>query len=100
MKVLAYDYDIQAVSTSVADSTFMGRHNGTELTIRICTGMDRQHQESTMIHEIIEAIVWQLKLKLEEEQVIGLEIGLYNVLRNTGVDLSPLMRELDGCKNV
>jgi hypothetical protein len=95
MKILAYDYEIKAVPTPIADSTLFGRHDGQDLTIRICTGMDRQHQESTMIHEVIESIVWQLKLKLEEEQVIGLEVGLYNVLRNVGVDLGPLMSELD-----
>lgn len=94
MKILAYDYKIKAESAPVEKLAFMGRHNGGDLNIIICTGMPRQNQESTMIHEIIEAINWQLKVNLREQQIIFLEIGLYNVLRNAGVDLRPLMVEL------
>ncbi len=95
MKILAYDYQIIARQTPVEDSKIFGRHNANELTITICTGMGRQHQESTMLHEILEAINWQLQLNLDEHKTICLECGLYKVLKDAGVDLKPLMRELD-----
>lgn len=95
MKILAYDYQVKAFRSTLDNTIHMGQHNANELTITICTGMQRQHQESTMIHEIIESINWQLALGLEEEKILNLEIGLYNVLKNAGVDLSPLMHELD-----
>jgi len=94
MKILAYDYKIKAQPSPVEQLVLMGRHDANELTITICTGMDRQHQESTMIHEIFEAINWQLQMKLEEKQIIDLEIGLYNTFKNAGVNLEPIMREL------
>jgi hypothetical protein len=98
MRILAYDYKIVGTTTAIADSTYMGRHDSYELTIYICTGMQKQHRESTMIHEIIEAINWQLKLGLKEKQIIGLESGLYDVFRNTRINMSPLMQELDNKK--
>jgi hypothetical protein len=95
MKILAYDYEIKAQPAPVEQIVLMGRHDANALRITICTGMDKQHQESTLIHEVLEAINWQLQIKLEEQQIICLEVGLYNVLQNTGVDLGPLMKELE-----
>jgi hypothetical protein len=99
MKILAYDYQIKGLSNPVETATLFGRHDSNSLTITICTGMQRQHQESTMIHEVFEAINWQLKIGLEEQQIICLEAGLYHVLRNAGVNLDPLMKELDATKS-
>ena len=42
----------------------------------------RSQQESTLIHEIIEAINWNYKLELEEGQIQGLEAGLYQTLKD------------------
>lgn len=95
MKILAYDYKINAATTPLVDLKNMGAHDSHALTITICTSMLRQHQESTMIHEIIESINWQLGLQFSEQNILSLEVGLYNVLRNAGVDLNPLMKELD-----
>jgi len=39
-------------------------------------------QESTLLHEVIEAINWQQKIGLEENQICQLETGLYQVLKD------------------
>ena len=95
MKILAYDYKIKAVAMPVENLKNMGVHNALDLTITICTGMLRQHQESTMLHEIIESVNWQLGLELCEQNILSLEIGMYNALRNAGVNLGPLVVELE-----
>ena len=95
MKILAYDYTIRAAATPIIDLKNMGAHDSIGLTITICTFMLQQHQESTMIHEIIESVNWQLGLGLEEQKILSLEVGIYSALCNAGVDLHPLMRELE-----
>lgn len=95
MKILAYDYKIKAATTPIVALKDMGRHDSLDLTITICTSMLRQHQESTMLHEIIESVNWQLGLELCEQNILSLEVGMYSALHNAGVDLSPLMRELE-----
>jgi hypothetical protein len=94
MKILAYDYEVKALPIDAGFSNVYGQHNANELSITICTGMVKQNQESTMIHEIIESINWQLGMHLKEEQIIRLEIGLYNTLKNAGIDFAPMMKEL------
>jgi len=95
MRILAYDYKFEAITTPMTNLKNMGTHDSLGLTITICTSMLRQHQESTVFHEIIESVNWQLGLGLSEQKILALEVGIYNTLHNAGVDLDPLMKELD-----
>lgn len=59
-----------------------GTHDGKYNKIWINIAWSQSQQESTLIHEIIEAINWLQALGLEDRQVQGLEAGLYQVLKD------------------
>lgn len=52
-----------------------------------------QMQTTAIIHEIIEAINYQLELKLKHNQIMSLECGIFQSLKEKGVDLSVLIEE-------
>ena len=68
-----------------------GAFQGTYPRMRIRETLDKQTRESTTLHEVLEAIDWRLDLKLKHETIMRLEAGLYQVLTQNGVDLSPLL---------
>ena len=41
-------------------------------------------QEETLHHEILEAVLYHLGLKLEHEKIIGISEGMYTVLKENG----------------
>ncbi len=45
----------------------------------------QSQQESTLLHEIIEALDFNLELKLEYNQISQLKVGLYQVLKDNGI---------------
>ncbi|HNU72888.1 MAG TPA: hypothetical protein PKL48_14390 [Thermodesulfobacteriota bacterium] len=68
-----------------------GTFQGTYPRIRIRETTDKQTRESTTLHEVLEALNWRLNLDLKHETIMRLEAGLYQVLTQNGVDLSPLL---------
>lgn len=90
MKVLGYDYRIDRTQT-VDSLSSMGRFQVRPQLIHIANDQADEQKISTLIHEVIEAINYHLKLDLEEKEVMGLEAGLYQVLKDAGVDLKPLL---------
>lgn len=90
MKILGYDYKVTPVAN-------MGEHGCLGLFVPKvselsfdCT-MDQQGKESTVLHEIIEALSWHLGLEMTEAQIRGIEAGLYGTLTGAGVDLGRLV---------
>lgn len=58
--------------------------------ISICRDAPMAIQDSSMLHEIIEALNSMLELGLEHKVIAQLEAGLYQVFKDNGVNLSPL----------
>jgi hypothetical protein len=56
-----------------------GECNIDKSMIYIKDGLEIQQERSAILHETIHAIDFLLNLKLTEEQVLGLEAGLYQV---------------------
>lgn len=50
---------------------------------------------STLIHETLEQLNDQLEIGLEHRQITALEAGLYQVLTDNGIDLTPLLKEVE-----
>lgn len=90
MKILGYDYKLKCST----EMDTLGQANFKLLRIQIADGYDEQQQVSTVLHEVIECVNYHLKIGLEERDVMGLEAGLYQVLTDAGIDLSPLVKEL------
>jgi hypothetical protein len=89
MKILGYDYIVRGADLS--GRGIIGQSRPDNLEILYAMGLTRQMQESTVLHEVIEAINYHLKLGLTEKQVMGLETGLYQTLTDTGANLSRLL---------
>lgn len=90
MKILGYNYTIDRSRSNDDIGTF-GRHNGISFQIQIASDLTQQQAESTMLHEIIEAINFAMNLELGEHNIRVLEASLYQVLTANGVDLSGLL---------
>ena len=74
----------------------MGRFQSRRQRLQIADDLAGDEQLSTILHEIIEALNYHLALDLPHNAIMGLEAGLYQVLVDSGVDLSPLMNNKDG----
>jgi len=51
-------------------------------TIGICADLPYETKEETLLHEVIHHIEANLMLKMTEEQVMGLSVGLYDFLKS------------------
>lgn len=68
-----------------------GRVDITKQVIQIATDLTPEQTTSTVLHEILEALKYHLELEMEHNVIMALEAGLYQVLVDNGVDLSPLL---------
>lgn len=59
-----------------------GYENSDDCEITINIKSDIQTQETTLIHEILEAINYKNELKLNHHQIMSLEHNLYQVLKD------------------
>ena len=89
MKVLGYQYTIDDNRDS-DDLRGLGEFNDKQQIIRVASDASPQIKLSAVLHEVIEALNFHLELKLEHQAITGLESGLYQVLIDNGVDLTPL----------
>ena len=94
MNILGYNYTIHSSEVFNEHASVMGRQHSGKLEIWIDTKVKEQQQVSTVLHETIEAINYLLGLSLTEQQIRGVETGLFQTLTTAGVDLTPLLMEL------
>lgn len=62
-------------------------------TLQVANDVDTDVIESTLLHEIIEAINYHLELNLEHPQIMGLEVCLHQILVDNGVPLLNLYKK-------
>ena len=93
MKILGYYYRIVA-DGDVDNMGSCGRLHAKSQKIQIATDLCEQQKVSSVLHEIIEALNYHLELKMQHEVIMSLEAALYQVLSDSGVDLSPLIKEI------
>ena len=91
MKILGLDYTIAYKQQKEMDS--VGLMNPMTLQITISADADIQMKISILLHEIIEGVNSRLELGMKESQIVGLEAGLYSVLKENGIDISSLLPE-------
>ena len=93
MKILGYNYTIELGSDSDRMGAY-GRCMSGKQVIQIANNLNREMEDSTILHEILEALKYHLDIGINEQQVMSLEAGLYQTLTEAGVDLAPLLAEL------
>ncbi len=66
--------------------------------IQIATDQLPEEEISSLIHEVLESLEHLLELELSHATITRLEVGLYQVLTQNGVDLTPLLEEVSDGK--
>lgn len=92
MKILGYTYQVEIVDSEAMDA--MGRFQARRQRLQIASDLAGDERLSTLLHEVIEALNYHLALNLPHRTIMALEAGLYQVLADNGVDLSPLLEEV------
>lgn len=87
LKILGHIYRVGTWKSAVKEGAgaVYGRCVPEELSIFVGTEFPDSQIEATLLHEIIEAINYHLELRLEHNQIQGLEAGLYSVLKENGL---------------
>jgi len=80
IKILGYDYTIKMIDLNETEK--FGTQDMNTLTIRLNENKAQSQIDSTLLHEIIEAIDFHLGLELKHYQINALEAGLYQVLKD------------------
>jgi len=94
INILGYNYII-VEDGSVDETAGFGRHHPKLQKIQIASDLHPQAKQTTVLHEIIEAIDCHLQLKLEHNKIMALEVGIFQALTTAGVDLSPLSEAIN-----
>lgn len=88
IKVLGHDYHVVIIDSSETDP--YGSMNPSTNTIRLNKNKVQSQIDSTLLHEIIEALNHDLELRLEHNQISSLEAGLYQVLKDNKLHFDEL----------
>ena len=95
MKILGYNYKLIEDGDDDMIGAY-GRLHTKQQILQIAEGLSHQQRESTVLHEILEALSYHNNLGLGNKAIMPLEAGLYQVLTDIGMDLSLLTKELEG----
>jgi len=87
LSILGHKYKVKTWKNTAKEGAgqVYGRCMVEALTIFIATEYPESQVEATLLHEIIEALNYHLELRLEHNQIQGLEAGLYSVLKDAGL---------------
>jgi len=81
LKILGFKVPVKFVENGLF-SNRAGLYDGRSQEITIGADCNRQVQNSTLIHEIIECINNELELNLEHPQLSALATGIYQVIKD------------------
>ena len=80
LNILSHPYKLEHNAVLARDHDALGVSCGNGNYIYIDPSTPKSTQDSTLIHEIIEQLNFQLNINLEHHQICLLETGLYQVL--------------------
>lgn len=92
MKILGHEVPVLKSPDNLVDA--FGYFEKDAFKIFISDQYNKSTKETTVLHEIIEAVNIISCLELTEVQVRNLEVGLYETLVTAGINLAPLTKEL------
>jgi Zn-dependent peptidase ImmA (M78 family) len=75
---------VQKFKSNSRTDTAFGRSDDLMNVISINESIPLSNQEETLLHEVIHLIESNLGLELQEKQVQGLSVGLYDFLKSNG----------------
>ena len=83
IKILGHTYAIIMIDDR--ENGDYGSLNPNTNTIRLNKNKTQSQIESTLLHEIIEALNMNLELRLEHPQISAIEAGLYQILKDNQI---------------
>jgi len=89
LKIMGYTYKVNLVEEASEMRASGHLHTGKQ-EIRVALDQCDEGRISTLIHEVIHAILWHLQVELPEEDLMRLETGLFAFLKDNGIDISKL----------
>jgi len=94
LKILGYDYTVHySPPRHEGGMNASGCSNAGYQVIVIDPLLCKQEQESTLLHEILEVLNGHLELSLCHQTISSLEVGLYQVLKDNGVNIGVLLKK-------
>jgi hypothetical protein len=96
IQILGHTYTLD-LSEDNRDIEGHGSTDCLKQVIQIASNAHSQEQRSTLLHEIIEVLNFQLELKLEHQKITALAEGLYQVLGAN--DMSSILEEIREAAN-
>ena len=81
LEIFGHLYEIIDRDEEKTGADSFGSHFGRINKIFLNTLVKGSQRESSFFHELIEAVNWHLQLKLSHDQIVGLETGLYSILK-------------------
>ncbi len=94
MKILGYNITIISDRKMGEMGGTSGGFTSAQQWMQIATDLCDEQKISTIIHEILEALNIYSELELKHNTISSLEVGLYQVLKDNGVDLKPLAKDI------
>jgi len=82
IKILSKEYTVHFEDPGLWSDGGMGRCYAPDQVIRINSAMHPDAQKSTLLHEILHAVADCCGLSLTEQQINGLETGLFSVFKD------------------
>ena len=85
IKILGRNYPIKVHHQKDSGNDNIGTHWGRYSQIYLNSDVDEQEKESTLVHEVIEAINQLQAIGLKHNQIKGLETGIYQVFKENNL---------------
>ena len=94
MNILGYEYRVVSYETA-DDSGSYGRFHSKTQKLQIANDLCVEQKISTVLHEILEAVNYHLEIQLTHQNIMSLETALYQVMKENGIDLTPLLKGIN-----
>lgn len=94
MKILGYEIAIISDRKMGEMGGTSGGFTSAQQYMQIATDLCEEQKISTILHEILEALNFYSELEIKHNIISSLEVGLYQVLKDNGVDLTPLAKDI------
>lgn len=86
LKILAHEYAVEMDPNLMLTSDSMGSCCSNVLQIKIAGGIPESNQADALLHEIIEALKYQLELPFDHRDISALAASLLSVIRDNDLD--------------
>lgn len=92
LNILGYPYTVISDILLQDMSGNIGYCNFDKQWIQVAKDVANEARNSTLLHEVMEALNYHLEIGLSEAQIKQLEVGLHQVMSDSGISLDPLFK--------